>query len=174
MNQMKSTLKTVLAITIFLLVSFSSKSQDSNTVLTTLPKVTIKTLDNSAFNSADIKNGGKPVVLIFWKSCCSPNIKMLDAINEVYSEWKEETGVVVYVISIDDTRTMDKIGPMVDGKGWDFIVLLDGNSDFKRAMNVNATPHVFILNGSNEVIWQKTTYNPGDESEIYKVIKSIK
>jgi hypothetical protein len=40
-------------------------------------------------------------------------------------------------------------------------------------MNVNATPHVFILNKNREVIWQKNTYIPGEEEEIYKILKTI-
>jgi hypothetical protein len=31
----------------------------------------------------------------------------------------------------------------VNGKGWEYEVLLDANSEFKRAMNVNAIPHTF-------------------------------
>jgi cytochrome c biogenesis protein CcmG, thiol:disulfide interchange protein DsbE len=171
---MKNKFQILIAIILFLNILVNCKAQDSTSIKPALPVVTIKTIDNVSFSTTEIKNNGKPVVLIFWKSCCSPNIKMLDAINEVYSEWQEETGVMVYAVSIDDPRTMDKIKPLVNGKAWDFTVLLDVNSDFKRAMNVNATPHVFVLNGNNEIIWQKTSYNPGDEDEIFKIIKSLK
>jgi cytochrome c biogenesis protein CcmG, thiol:disulfide interchange protein DsbE len=154
--------------------SFSIMAQNSDSVKMKLPNVTVKTLDSKNINSSEISNNGKPLLLVFWKSCCSPNIKMLDAISEVYADWQEEAGVVLYAVSIDDARSSSGIAPLVSGKGWEFKVLLDNNSDFKRAMNVNATPHIFILNGNNEVVWQKTTYSPGDENEIYKILKPLK
>jgi peroxiredoxin len=163
-----------LAAMLFCLTFSFIHAQSSDSARLKLPYVTLRTLDNKIICTNDITNVGKTILLIFWKSCCSPNIKMLDEISEVYSEWQKETGVVIYAVSIDDSRSSSKIAPLVNSKGWEFTVLLDVNSDFKRAMNVVATPHVFVLNGSGEVIWQKTTYNPGEVNEIYNVIKSIK
>ncbi|MCX6256385.1 MAG: thioredoxin family protein [Bacteroidia bacterium] len=152
----------------------SVNAQNTDSISFKLPVVALKTLEGKNVSSSEITNSGKPVVLIFWKSCCSPNIKMLDEINEVYPDWKKETGVALITVSIDDSRSSAKIAPLINGKGWEFTVFLDPNSDFKRAMNVITTPHVFIINGHNEVIWQKTAYNPGDANEIYKILKAIK
>jgi len=161
--------------TAFLCLAFSFVyAQSNDSTLMNLPDVTVKTLDNKTIHTNEITNNGNPIILVFWKSCCPPNIKMLDALNEVYSDWQAETGVVLYAISIDDSKNSSKIPPMVNGKGWEFNVLLDANSDFKRAMNVVATPHVFIINGNYEIVWQKTTYMPGEEEEIYKYLKTIK
>ena len=93
---------------------------------------------------------------------------MLEAINDVYDEWVDETCVVLYAISVDDSREQHKIAPLVNSKGWEFEVLLDPNSDFKRAMNVIFTPHTFLLYGKGEVVWQASTYIEGDEEEIYE------
>jgi thiol-disulfide isomerase/thioredoxin len=136
--------------------------------------VTLKAMDGSVVLSSELKNEGKPYVLVFWKSCCSPNIKMLDEISEVYSEWKEKAGVVVYAVSIDDSRSSARVAPLVNSKDWEFVVLLDPNSDFKRSMNVIATPHVFVYNGKNELVWQKTTCNPGETQDIFKALSEIK
>jgi cytochrome c biogenesis protein CcmG, thiol:disulfide interchange protein DsbE len=61
----------------------------------------------------------------------------------------------------------------VNGKNWEYDVLLDANSDFKRAMNVNAVPHTFIVNGKGEVVWQHTSFSEGSELELIKIIKKI-
>lgn len=151
----------------------SVNAQHSDSASYKLPVIALKTLEGKNISSSEINNEGKPVVLVVWKSCCIPNIRMLDEINEVYSDWQKETGVVLYAVSFDDSRTYSKIGPLANSKGWEFPILLDPNADFKRAMNVIATPHVFVLNGKNEVVWQKTTYNPGDSIEIYKILKTI-
>jgi len=165
--------KNIFFIFILSVFSFPGFSQNADSSLFKLPAVSLKTLDGVNTSSSSIANDGKPVILIFWKSCCAPNIKMLDEINEVYADWQEETGVILYAVSIDDSRSSSKIAPFVNGKAWDFVFLLDPNSDFARAMNVIATPHVFILNGTGQVVWQKTTYSPGDAAEIYKEVKNI-
>jgi cytochrome c biogenesis protein CcmG, thiol:disulfide interchange protein DsbE len=148
-------------------------SQSIDSLRVGLPNVKLKTLDNKTISLSELNNNGKSMILIFWKSCCSPNIKMLDEFNEVYSNWKEETGVKIYAISVDDARSSSRIAPLVNGKGWEYEVLLDLNSDCKRAMNVIATPHIFVLDGKKKLVWQKTTYNPGEEKEVYNILKNL-
>jgi len=63
--------------------------------------------------------------------------------------------------------------PLVNGKGWEFDVLLDENGDFKRAMNVNVPPHTFILNGKGEIVWQHVGYLEGDEAEYIEIVKKV-
>lgn len=160
-------------IAIFFFFLFSSVYAQSTDSLMKLPSITIKDLKGASINSSEISNNGKPIIIVFWKSCCPPNITMLDALNEIYADWQTETGVVIYAVFIDDSRTSSKIAPLVNGKSWEFNILLDVNSDFKRAMNVVATPHIFILNKNNNIIWQKTAYSQGDEDEIYKMLKTL-
>jgi cytochrome c biogenesis protein CcmG, thiol:disulfide interchange protein DsbE len=163
----------ILCLAIQLCFVLPVNSQTADTSVFKMPSVNLKTLDGKTINSSEITNNGKPIIIVFWKSCCTPNINMLDAINEVYSEWQDSTGVVLYAVSIDDSRTSSKITPLVNGKSWDFKFLMDSNSDFKRAMNVVATPHIFILNANAEVVWQKTTYMTGDEDEIFNILKTL-
>jgi hypothetical protein len=63
--------------------------------------------------------------------------------------------------------------PLVDGKSWEFEVLLDPNSDFKRAMNVNMIPHTFLLDGNGNIVSQHTSYFEGSELELYKEVKKL-
>jgi thiol-disulfide isomerase/thioredoxin len=164
----------VIILMILCIQAVALQAQKSDTIVKKLPDVAVVTLDNRSISTSTLSNNGKPMILIFWKSCCDPNIKMLDEISQVYTDWQEETGVVIYAISTDDSRSAAGIAPLANGKGWEFVILLDINSDFKRAMNVNITPHIFILNDKKEVIWQKTSYNPGDENEIYKILLTLK
>ena len=52
-------------------------------------------------------------------------------------------------------------------------MLLDENSDFKRAMNVGDIPHTFILNGKREIVYQHASYAPGVEQEYIEKVKEI-
>ena len=66
-----------------------------------------------------------------------------------------------------------KVGPFANGKDWPFEVYIDPNSDLKRALNVNAIPHTFLLNANKEIVWQHTSYLDGDEEELYEEILKL-
>jgi len=138
-----------------------------------LPSVNIKTLDGQTFNTSQIQNDGKPIVISFWALWCKPCKKEMEAYNENYEDWQEETGVKIYAISIDDARSTQKVLPFVRGKDWEMPVLLDPNCDFKRAMNVNMIPHTFLLDGTGKVVYQHTSYYEGLEDELFELIKKV-
>lgn len=138
-----------------------------------IPDVELLRLDQTKFHSSEIKNDGKPIIISFWATWCSPCKRELNTIAEVYEEWQEETGVKLIAISIDDSRNIPKVEPYVNGVAWDFEVYLDPNSDFKRAMNVNNVPHTFLIDGDGNIVWQHNSYQPGDEDELYELVQKI-
>lgn len=139
----------------------------------TLPSVDIKTIDGKTFNTKDIVNDGKPVIISLWATWCKPCVAELLAISDVYDEWVEETGVKLYAIAIDDAKTAARVAPFVNGKGWEFVVLQDQNWDLKRALNIVDIPFLCVLNGKGEIVWQHTSYAPGSENEVYEVVKKV-
>ncbi|MBT6438117.1 MAG: TlpA family protein disulfide reductase [Flavobacteriales bacterium] len=138
-----------------------------------IPSVNIKTIDNKSFNTANISNDGKPIVISFWATWCSPCKRELNNIAEVYDDWIDETGVKLIAVSIDDSRNTAKVAPYVNGQSWDYEVLLDSNYDFKRAMNVNNVPHTFLIDGNGNIVWQHNSYSEGDEDQLYELIKKV-
>ena len=150
---------------------FAQEAKDKH--LAKLPAVEIQDLNGNAFNTKDIQNDGKPIIISLWATWCKPCIAELLAIADEYEDWVEETGVKLYAISIDDAKTSARVAPFVKGKGWEYTVLLDVNSDFKRAMNVNDVPFLCILNGDGEIVWQHTSYAQGSEEEVFEVVKSL-
>lgn len=140
---------------------------------TTIPSVSIKKMDGSSFNTSSIINNGKPILISFWATWCKPCVKELTAIAEKYDDWKKTTGVVVYAVSIDDSKSSSRVAPFVNGKGWEYEVLLDANSEFKRALNVVNVPHTFIIDGKGKIVYQHTTYQDGDENKVFEILQKV-
>lgn len=139
-----------------------------------LPAVQLKDVNGKTVNTAKLQNGGKPIIISFWATWCKPCIRELKAINEVYADWQDETGVKIVIVSIDEAQNAQKVKPMVDGFGWEYDVLLDPNGDFKRAMNVQSVPHVFVIDGKGNVVYNHTGYTDGAEQQLYDIIKKMK
>ncbi len=160
---------------IFLLTLLSSVAftQESVFKYKKLPSVSIKDVKGQTFKTDSIVNNGKPIIISFWATWCKPCVRELTTISDVYDEWVKETGVKLYAISVDDSRSMTLVAPMVNGKGWDYTVLLDPNGDFKRAMSVGPIPHTFLLNGKGEVVWQHTSFSEGDELNLIEMVKKL-
>lgn len=152
------------------LLLFLHKNSAQNYVL---PSADVQTLSGGVFNTKDIQNDGKPIIISFWATWCKPCIAELNAISENYEEWKDETGVKLIAISIDDARNVAKVEPFVNGRGWIYEVYCDPNGDFKRSLSVNTVPHTFLLNGKKEIVWQHNSYNPGDEDELYELVQKV-
>lgn len=137
-----------------------------------LPEIQIQNIDFETFNTKDITNDGKPVIISFWATWCAPCKSELNAIADEWADW-EETGVKIYIVSIDNSRSVNSVQPYVYGQDWPFTTLLDVNSEFRRAMNVNNVPHAFLLNGKGEIVWQHNGYNPGDEEELLELVHKL-
>ncbi|MDP2422893.1 MAG: TlpA disulfide reductase family protein [Bacteroidales bacterium] len=162
---------------ILLLLAFISATaftQEGEKATGGIPAVVVKTLDGRDFNTSKIENQGNPIILSFFALWCTPCMRELSAIAEVYDDWVKETGVKVIAISVDDARSTSRVLPTVRGKNWTFDVLLDPNSDFKRAMNVNIIPHNFLLNADRVIVWQHTSFSEGSQHQLLELVKKVK
>lgn len=165
-------MKIVSAIALLVFAASTCFAQESATK-SEIAAAQVKTLDGKTVSTSTFTNDGKPMIIDFWATWCKPCVAELNAISEDYADWKAETGVKLIAISIDDARTMASVAPFVAGKGWDYEVFLDPNSDFRRAMNVNNVPHTFLLDGNGKIVAQHNTYAPGDETKLYEEIKKL-
>jgi len=167
-------MRRLLPVAFFLSLCIPAFAQTNNPLLNKkIPSVDIKDIKGDPFNTGNITNDGKPIVINFWATWCKPCIKELTSIADLYDEWQKETGVKIYAISVDNTRSSNDVAALVNGKGWEYVVLLDQNSDFKRALNVGPIPHTFLINSKGEIVWQGTTYAEGNEFELIDKIRKL-
>lgn len=139
----------------------------------TVPDVIVKNLKGQSVNTSTFNNDGKPMIINFWATWCSPCKRELNTIAEEYEDWQDETGVKLIAISIDDSRSQSRVLPYINGSSWDYEVYIDENQDLKRAMGVNNVPHTFLVDGDGNIVWQHNNYSPGDEVELLKKIREI-
>ncbi len=138
-----------------------------------LPSVTIMSLDGRNINTESLLKEGKPIFIDFWATWCKPCIIELNTLSDLYDDWQEKTGIIIYAISIDDPKTSNRVAPFVSSRDWEFNVLLDPNSDFKRAMNVVNVPQSFLISADGKIVWRHIGFAPGDEDEIYSKIINL-
>jgi peroxiredoxin len=165
-------MKTALFFLLVLSFSINLFSQESNEDGKKLPSVQLKDMNGKSVNTAELGFDG-PVVISFWATWCSPCKRELNTIQELYEDWQTETGVHLVAVSVDDEKTKSSVPTYVNGKGWDYLVLMDPNGDFKRAMGVNNVPHTFLVDPSGNIVYSHNNYTPGDEDKLYEQIKKI-
>ena len=163
-------MKKLILLSTLTILSFTLFSQTEKRAI---PSATVTDMEGNNVNTKDFNNDGKPMIINFWATWCSPCKRELNNIADVYEDWVEETGVKIIAVSIDDARNSGKVAPYVNGKGWEYEVYIDSNQDFKRALNVNNVPHTFLVNGNGEIVWQHNSYSEGDEDELYEAVKKL-
>jgi len=138
-----------------------------------LPAVTLKDMSGKTVNTAELSNDGKPIIISFFATWCKPCNRELSAISEVYEDWQDETGVKLIAVSIDQAQNINKVKPLVDGNGWPYQVLLDPNSDFKRALGVQMIPFVLIVDGKGKIVYKHNGYTEGAENELIEKVRDL-
>ncbi len=154
--------KTSLSILIILL-SVSSLSQNI------VPNTKLKNLESEFIYTNDVLIENNFYIISFWATWCIPCINELDAIVDIYEEL-EKDNIEVIAISTDDARTKKRVRPMINGKDWNFKILLDENHDLKRALNIVGIPHTIITKGT-KIIYRRIGYSPGEEVDLFEFIR---
>jgi thiol-disulfide isomerase/thioredoxin len=156
---------------LFILITFIfSLSINSQSVL---PDISLNTLNGEEINIKSISNNDKIAVVSLWATWCVPCIKELDAISEYYEEWKDEVDFELYAVSTDDGRTIKRVNAMVNGKGWEYTVLLDTNNELQRALGASTIPLTLIVK-NNKIVYRHSGYSAGVEFELFDKIKELK
>ena len=138
-----------------------------------LPSITLKDINGKTVRTDTLSNNGKPFIIDFFATWCKPCNRELSAISEVYADWQDETGVKLIAVSIDQAQNINKVRPLVDRNEWPYEVLLDPNSDFKRALGINTIPYTIIVDGQGNIVYKHNGYTEGAEQELIDKVREL-
>lgn len=138
-----------------------------------LPSIQVKDLAGKPVDTATLNNEGKPYIITFWATWCKPCLRELKAFAEIYDDLRDETGVKIYAISIDEAQNVAKVKPLVDRMGWEYEVLVDSNSDFMRAMGGQNPPHLVVVDGDGKIVESHSGYTDGSEDHVAEMIRQL-
>ncbi len=158
-------MKKILFVLSFVALSLGAKAQEAGKTVSKndFPSLKLKDMNGKEVDLQDLANQGKPVILSFWATWCSPCKKEMENINEDLDDWKKKYNVQYVAVSIDDARNSMKVKPFIDGKKWDYTVLLDVNQDMQRALNIPNVPYTILFDKTGHIVYRHVGYTEGDE-----------
>ena len=92
---------------------------------------------------------GKPVVLNFFASWCSPCLRELPLIQDVYEQSLGEDFVILGV-GYQDSRSA--IESLAEDAGLSFPIVIDGDNSVGRAYRVIGPPYTFFIDANGLVV----------------------
>ncbi|MDP2189365.1 MAG: TlpA disulfide reductase family protein [Sphingobacteriaceae bacterium] len=159
-----------LLLGILLIAGFQAAAQEKQAGL---PNVTLKDLQGNTVNIAELASEGKPLIVSFWATWCTPCKKELTNYADLYEDWQANFGVKIVAISIDDARNTAKVKSYVNGVKWPFQVLLDPNEDMKRSLNFQTVPFTILIDKNGNIVYRHNSYVEGDEYVMEEKLKKL-
>ena len=168
-------LKGLLALALFWGSMGAAKAQTPSTVgaVERLSAVVLRDVDGKALKLSELVGNGRPVLLTFWATWCTPCKKELNNYLDLYEDWSKDYGLQLVAVSIDDARNSAKVKSYIKGVRWPYRILLDPNEDMKRILNFQTIPYTLLYDGQGKVVYRHNSYVEGDEFVMDEKIRNL-
>jgi len=135
------------------------------------PDWTLPTPDGDTVNLHE-KLAEGPVVVSFWATWCIPCLKEMPHLNRLAEKYD---GKVTFIaISVDNSKSMSKVGPLVRSKGWDnLIVGQDAAGTVQQIFQVSSPPYTVVYDQNGSESFRHVGYKTGDEVELEHAIEDM-
>lgn len=116
---------------------------------------------------------GKVIIVSFWATWCTPCKEEMKAMHPMYDELKAQ-GVEYVAVSVDNTKTMARVGPFITSKGYTFPILLDPNKEIFEMVNGTEVPYTLVYDMEGKLRAKHDGYLEGDiehlKEEVLKLV----
>lgn len=133
----------------------------------------LKNLAGQPVDLAQVLQDADLTVISFWATWCKPCQAEMDAIADLYPEWKEQLGVQMVAITIDTQRALSKVPGLISTKGWEYIILSDVNNVMRNQLGFQAIPQTYVVDRDGKVLYSHSGYTTGDELELEAKLKEL-
>jgi len=140
MNKM---LKIILIITVFLGLFITSCSTETNQnpwIGQPAPDFQYQDADGQSVSLSDFR--GKPVLINFWATWCSPCRIEIPYILQVYDKWSDNG---LMLLTINNGESASQVGEFMQSQGLSFPVLLDIRGSIVQSYNIVGLPTTFFI-----------------------------
>lgn len=115
---------------------------------------------------------GSYVVVDFWAITCKSCVEGLDAMKDIYAEFKER-GLIFLAIDEDGPRNISKVPGFVNGHQWEYTVLYDTDQEVKDLFGIQAIPETYIIDPDGFIVYRHRGFKEGDEEDIEEKLEEL-
>lgn len=126
----------------------TNKTQQSQAV--EAPDFTVYDRGGNKVNLSDYK--GKPIVLNFWASWCTPCKYEMPYFQEVYNKYSDKLEVMMVNLNGSGNDTKANADSFILKEGFTFPVYYDTDTDAAIKYSISAMPTTFFVNENGEII----------------------
>ena len=114
------------------------------------PDFTVENADGEEGKLSDYV--GKPIVLNFWASWCSPCKSEMPEFNEAWEELDGEVQFLMVNMTDGSRETVDTAKEYVEGQGFSFPVFFDPGSEAAMAYSAYSLPTTYFIDAEGYVV----------------------
>lgn len=120
-----------------------------------LPNVMVKEMKGKTKHLSEFVAKEGLTIFVFWKSCCPISLGVLSSLKEALEESEESNHPLTFVlVSMDDSRSVNRVRPIVASYEWIGRVILDVNQEFARRMNIVTPPQWLVVNSKGREVFR--------------------
>lgn len=135
------------------------------------PEWKLRCADGSEFSFHDALARG-PVLVSFWALWCVPCIKELSHLDEIARETSGRLTVVA--VNVDNSRSVAKVRPFINSKGYKVTVPLDTAGDLQRQMQIGGSiPFIVLYDRDGRELFRRIGYREGDEATLRREVNAL-
>ncbi len=151
----------------FFALTFISEAQQ------VLPGVVLKNNFGKWVRTDTLASKNDLLLVVVWRACCQDGFALLEEINDQAAQWNTKGSVGYCAVSVDDSRSSQRVVTETRTIGWDYPLLLDTNQEFKRQLGINNMPFVMLVKKNGAIMWKKEGYTENLIEEIDAEINKL-